>query len=149
MKKDVKLLEGETNVPSVRDQEVCFFKLPYIGDFSKLTQINLKQISEKYCRGLPPFKVIFTSQKIGSFFSTKQRLATGQTPNVIYKFSCAGCNSCYVGETTRLFHKRAFEHLSTDKKSVVYRHLKKSRASKKFAMSSASPFSTEQRPNFP
>ena len=33
VKKDVKLLEGETNVPSVRDQEVRFFKLPYNWGF--------------------------------------------------------------------------------------------------------------------
>ena len=131
VKNEVKLLQGTENVQISAEQNIRFFKLPFIGEFSKLTQINLKRISEKYCRGLPDFRIIFVSSKIGSLFSNKEKLSVGQMSNVIYKFSCAGCNSSYIGETTRNFHKRAFEHLSSDKKSVVYKHLKKQRACKR------------------
>ena len=30
---------------------------------------------------------------------------------VIYKYTCAGCNSCYIGSTKRFWEKRLEEHL--------------------------------------
>ena len=33
---------------------------------------------------------------------------------VIYKFTCACCNACYIGETGRHFSTRVREHLSSD-----------------------------------
>ena len=42
---------------------------------------------------------------------------------VIYKFVCASCNACYVGETARHLPTRIKEHLKTDKKSHIYQHL--------------------------
>ena len=132
IKRGVQLTQG-MQVPENSGEQngVRYFKLPYIGDFSKITQLNLKRISEKYCQTLPSFKIIFTSTKLASFFSNKQKLSEGMMSNVIYKFKCAGCNTCYIGETTRCFHKRALEHLSSDKKSVIFKHLKKSVACKK------------------
>ena len=38
----------------------------------------------------------------------------------------AGCNACYVGETTRHFSTRVREHLATDRASHVYKHLQQS-----------------------
>ena len=55
-------------------------------------------------------KLVFSSFKIGNLFGVKD-------PNswlrlrVVYKFACAGCNACYVGETTRHFSTRVCEHL--------------------------------------
>ena len=46
--------------------------------------------------------------------------------NEIYKFICAGCNSVYVGETSRHLSTRVHEHLHSDKNSHIYKHLKSS-----------------------
>ena len=43
--------------------------------------------------------------------------------NVIYKFCCAGCNACHIGETTRHISTRIQEHLRSDKQSHIYKHL--------------------------
>ena len=51
--------------------------------------------------------------------------------NVVYKFNCAECNSAYVGETSRHLSTRVREHLYTDKKSNVFKHLKSSGKCKK------------------
>ena len=37
--------------------------------------------------------------------------------SVVYKFTCAGCGSRYVGETSR--------HLASDKNSHIFKHLSK------------------------
>ena len=44
---------------------------------------------------------------------------------VVYKFSCAGCGACYVGETVRRF-TRVRKHLFSDRNSHIYKHLKDS-----------------------
>ena len=41
---------------------------------------------------------------------------------VVYKFSCAGCTACYVGETTRHFNTRVREHLETNRASHIFKH---------------------------
>ena len=42
---------------------------------------------------------------------------------LVYKFVCARCNSCYIGETCRHFKTRIDEHAEKDKKSNIYKHL--------------------------
>ena len=43
---------------------------------------------------------------------------------VVYKFSCAGGNSVYIGETTRHLSTRVREQLYTDKNSHIFKNLK-------------------------
>ena len=45
---------------------------------------------------------------------------------VVYKFSCASCNACYIGETSRHFSTCVHEHLSSDRSSHVFKHLQNS-----------------------
>ena len=47
---------------------------------------------------------------------------------VVYKFSCAGCSACYVGETNRHLITRVREHLSSDKNSHIFQHINGSEA---------------------
>ena len=53
----------------------------------------------------------------------KDKISCDRKSNVVYKFSCASCNACYIGETTRNFETRVKEHLKTDKSSHVYKHI--------------------------
>ena len=46
----------------------------------------------------------------------KYSLQFSYKSNLVYNFSCAGCNACYIGETGRHFSTRINEHLDTDKK---------------------------------
>ena len=61
-------------------------------------------------------------------FSVKDSVPQGLRSGVVYKFSCAGYNANYIGETTRHLCTRAREHLLSDKSLHVYRHLQSSRA---------------------
>ena len=42
---------------------------------------------------------------------------------IVYEFPCPGCNTLYIGETTRHLSTRIKEHLETDKKSHIFAHL--------------------------
>ena len=56
--------------------------------------------------------------------SAKDSLPNALKSYVVYKFTCAGCQSCYVGETKRHLPTRMKEHLETDSKSHIFQHLK-------------------------
>ena len=98
-------------------------KLPYIGKFSVIAKNKMRKLCERYCNSDVDIKLIFVSFKIGSVFSTKDMIPEDLKSNVVYKFNCARCNSCYIGETTRHISTRIKEHLKTDKASHVYKHL--------------------------
>ena len=55
-------------------------------------------------------------------FSVKDSVPQGLRSRVVYKFSCAGCNASYIGETTRHLCTRAREHLLSDKSSRAACH---------------------------
>ncbi len=78
----------------------CYFKLPYIGYFSVVTQKKIRHLIKRYCNDLD-IKLVFSSFKIGNLFGMKDPIPGGLRSRVVNKFECAGCNACYVGETTR------------------------------------------------
>jgi len=61
-------------------------------------------------------------------FSVKDPVPLDLRSRVVYKFSCAGCNACYMGETTRHLSTRVREDLSRDRNSPVYQHFQQSQA---------------------
>ena len=99
-----------------------YYKLPYIGKFSQFAQRKIKELSSLYCKGTN-IKLSFSLTKSGSLFSVKDKIPTDLKSFVVYKFCCAGCNTSYVGETTRHLKIRIKEHLRTDKDSIIFKHL--------------------------
>ena len=84
---------------------------------------------QRFLRPLPPLcKVVFSTFKLRNMFSVKDSVPQSLRSRVVYKFSCAGCNASYIGETTRHICALVREHLLSDKSSHVYRHLQSSRA---------------------
>ena len=106
-----------------------YFKLPYIGPFSRVTQNRIKSYCKRYCRDLD-IRLAFSSFKVRSIFGAKDPIPTKLRSRVVYKFSCASCNSCYVGETCRHFATRVREHLVTDRNSHIFKHLESSESCK-------------------
>ena len=96
-----------------------FYKLPHVGRFSKIAQTKLRQLLKHYCKA---------DFKLRNMFSVKDSVMQGLRSRVVYKFSCAGCNASYIGETTRHLYTRAREHLLSDRSSHAYRYLQSSRA---------------------
>ena len=113
----------EKHVPyenSINNNKKVYFKLPYIRTFLNATKIKLKQISDKY-RKNTIIVVAFSPLKIGSFFSCKDSFLKFLS-YIVYQFTCAGCNACYIGETRRHVKTRTEEHLEKDKISQILKH---------------------------
>ena len=66
-------------------------------------------LAKKYCNSLN-IKLAFSSFKIN--LAVKDRLNRWLRSFVVYKFTCAGCNSYYIGETSRHLSTPVMEHLS-------------------------------------
>ena len=102
-----------------------YFKLPYIGHFSVVTQKKVRHLIKRYCNDLD-IKLFFPALRLAIFFGVKDLIPGVLRSRVVYKFACAGCNACYVGETTRHFSTRVREHLVSDRASHIFRHLENS-----------------------
>ena len=53
-------------------------------------------------------------------FDVKDPIPCGLHTCVVYKFLCAGCTACTVGETSRRFPTCAREHLVSDRTSHIF-----------------------------
>ena len=118
------LTRDECDPPvSVSDTTTNFyFKLPYIGPFSVITQKRVRQFAKCYCNNID-VKLAFSSFKIGDMFGVKDPIPRGLRTCVVYKFLCASCNACYVGETPRHLSTRVGEHLISNGTSHIFRYL--------------------------
>ena len=118
------LTRDECDPPvSVSDTTTNFyFKLPYIGPFSVITQKRVRQFAKCYCNNID-VKLAFSSFKIGDMFGVKDPIPRGLRTCVVYKFLCASCNACYVGETPRHLSTRVREHLISNGTSHIFRYL--------------------------
>ena len=99
-----------------------FFKIPYVGHFSVTAQRSIRKLANRLCKPID-LRLVFTTFKVRNLFNVKDAVPEGLRTRVVYKFSCASCNACYVGETSRHFSTRVREHLLSDRSSNVFKHL--------------------------
>ena len=98
---------SDNGCPSnANNSNTSYFTLPFIGNFSNITQIKIKHLSRHFCNDLD-IKLVFSSYKIKNFFSFKDPVPAAL---VVYQFSCAGCNSRYIGENSGHFSTRIKDH---------------------------------------
>ena len=109
----------------MENTNIHYLKLPYIGNYSRLTQIKIRQLCKHFCKDLN-IKLVFSTLKIKTFFSFKDPIPTALKSFVVYEFTCAGCNSHYIGETSRHFSTQIKDHTLTDRNSHVFKHLNNS-----------------------
>ena len=103
--------------------DVYYFKLPYIGNLLHHIKHKLSKLCKEFCKENFNIKLVFNSFKIKSYFSYKDTIPDDLKFFLVYKFTCAGCNSSYIGETCRHFKTRIEEHIKKDNKSHIFKHL--------------------------
>ena len=103
-----------------------FFKLPFIGQYSRITEVKLRLLFKRFCKTDLNIKLVFTSFELNNMFSFKDRSPDALKSLVVYQFTCAGCNSRYIGETSRHFSTGIKEHTMCDKNSHIFKHFSES-----------------------
>ena len=76
-----------------------YFKIPYIGRFSGIAQQRVRTLVNRFCKPVD-IKLVFSTFKIKNLFNVKDPLPDRLRTRVVYKFSCASCNACYISETS-------------------------------------------------
>ena len=90
---------------------------------------KIGSLVKKYCTEID-VKLIFESCKVGSLFSVKDKTSKIHQSNGVYQYTCDSCYATYIGETRHHFSTRVNEHLLTDKRSAIFKHLQGSSACK-------------------
>ena len=85
--------------------------LPYLGKLSLEIRNRLKKYVTKHISDVKLLVIFRSNRRLKSLFRFKDTLPQALQSFIIYKFSCAACNSCYVGKTDRHSHIRWCEHL--------------------------------------
>ena len=77
---------------------------------------NHSQYFSKRLQKLAKVQVVFTTRKLESCLpSLKSAFSNDLKSRVVYKLSCSGCTSTYVGQTVRHLNTRNEEHKKADK----------------------------------
>ena len=74
--------------------------------------------------------IVFLLLKVADLFSVKESVPKYLRFFIVYWFTCPGCNASYIGETTHHLTTRIKEHLETDSKSHIFKHLDTNRKCK-------------------
>ena len=73
---------------SLNKKEGRYFKLPYVGFFSRHTHNKIKGIIKKLCKDQVSVNLVLIPYKIGSMFSTKDKIPSFLKSMVVHKFIC-------------------------------------------------------------
>ena len=98
-------------------------KLPYTGQIGNDIVKRYRSCLDKFLPSNVQPKIIYTSRKLSTFFPLKDKVADENKHDIVYDFNCSECTSLYIGESGRRYAKRIHDHLVTDKKSHVYKHV--------------------------
>ena len=73
------------------------------------------------------FIVCYKTTKMSFYTNTKDKTPLLSQSSLVYKFTCPGCSSSYVGKTERTLFERTEEHAYPSKKkndqSAIFEHL--------------------------
>ena len=116
-------IKENTNIDH-NNNSASYYKLQYIVSYSSSTKKKIYELCKTFCKNTN-VKIVFSPFKLQDLFSSKDCLPVALKSFVVYKFTCAGCQSCYIGETRCYLSTRIKEYLQTDKTSHILQHLNK------------------------
>ena len=106
-----KITKNDITDPAQEKKKVVI-SLPFLGRYSNDVKRKFKSLSLKYFKPNIKVDIIWNStRKIRNFFHFKDRLPKHLCSKVLYRYSCLGCNSFYIGKTARHVLIREYEHL--------------------------------------
>ncbi len=114
--------------PEVEQQEedTLYMTLPYNGkeaeDIVKRCKKRLFRLFKKEKK--VKFTIRFRATKVSFYTSNKDRIPFLSNSGVIYKYTCPGCNSAYIGKTENTLFNRTKQHGWCQSDSAICKHFK-------------------------
>ena len=99
-----------------------WIRIPYLGRKGKFFVKKLVKKLQQNLTEPVKFVVLYQTQKISYFLPKKDKVPDLQRTNLIYEFTCPGCNESYIGKTERNLNTRLKEHFDPAK-SAISKHL--------------------------
>ena len=122
------LNKNHTTANNSKDKDepvTIWLSIPYIGE--KTSQL-IRSFKRKVWRHLrnpkTQIKICEKTTKLCFYTNNKDKVPLFNKSHVVYKFSCPGCQSSYIGKTDITLLTRTREHAVTDKESAIYKHLR-------------------------
>ena len=85
--------------------------LPYMGRYSNELKKKITRLASKFLGDIKVNVVWNSPRRLRNLFTYKDKLPMRLRSKILYRFTCNGCNSIYLGKTKRHFLVRAYEHL--------------------------------------
>jgi hypothetical protein len=108
----------------ISEQFHPYMALPYKGlEGHNLVKTFNNQIRKFLPTNVKP-RLTFKGKRVNSLFPLKDRVKAEHQSNLVYAYSPLSDNSSidYIGETNVRYGTRVHEHITTDKKSAIFRH---------------------------
>ena len=118
---DCKFSRNQNQLKDISDVHYC--KLSYRDNLSHHTRIKHSKLWKEFCKENLNIKLVFNSLKIKNYFLHKDLILNDLKSFLLYKFSCASCSSCNIGETCRHCKTRIEAHIKKDGKFHIFKHL--------------------------
>ena len=93
--------------------------IPHSEDFKSFKNSLMKVLGNSN-----KFRILSQSKKSIDMFSNKSQTPFGLSSDLVYKFTCNGCNATYIGETSRHLCTRVQEHSRNKGLSNIIEHRK-------------------------
>ena len=100
----------QLNVKYGPHKERLYIGLPFLGKITDQVKRSIKQINKQF---IPHKDVIIyfkPGRRISNFFHVKDSTPVELRSHIVYKYTCARCNSSYIGQTARHVRHRIAEH---------------------------------------
>ena len=99
--------------PSVKfgpHKERVYIGLPFLGSVTDQVRRSIKQINRQFMPQKDLIIYFKPGLRVSNFFRGKDRTPFELRSHVVYQYTCAGCNSSYIGQTARHLRHRIAEH---------------------------------------
>ena len=99
---------------------IIFMSLPYIGKYgeklARKCSNKIKRLTDKPIK----IQIHWQTTKVSFFTNSKDRTAKDYCSSVVYKFTCPGCNTQYIGKTDRNLVSRIKEHAKGNSEIFIH-----------------------------
>ena len=98
------------NVQYGPNKERLYIGLPFLGSVTDQLRRSIKQINKQFMPHKDVIVYFKPGLRVSNFFRIKDNTPFELRSHVVYQFTCAGCNSSYIGQTSRHLRHRIAEH---------------------------------------